>query len=880
MKMTDARIEPHSRTRGVATQVTKGVARTRRKLYLAVALSAAVISAVGQDVPTISPPLKIGGAPASHSASENLFLQLSSVGLDSSRVYRARELSIDRAAFHISFDDGLIGFTQDVAGCVTGAFFEGEGEILLTPPNQVERASMTFQTGAAILEERFNNAYFRFNDDTFVEMQPYLAATTEDSSEFVSHWSKTARNLAEPDALRLFMTFSQHLPATGTSEKTTKACGDPNDHFLHARMQGQTKGTFDVFFDSDAPEQVWAGQSKTVEGTTYYDVWTSYSLLTKKPEAQAANSVSAEEGRASAIDILTNQIRVQIKPPTTIDAVATLQLKVRQGGQRAVVFELARALTIKEVLADGHPVEFIHNPAIAGTQLARHGNDLVAVVFPAPIQTGQKIELRFSYGGEVLSEAAAGLLYVGARGTWYPNRGIAMSNFDLEFQYPPGWTLVATGQRVDVLAAPVTSLTDPNLPTELMSHWVSGQPIPVAGFDLGRYQHVEAHAGDVVVEAYATKAVERGFPGDNQTVVPDVPYISRTAPPLTATTTPSPARNEQMVANMSAHAIESFARWFGPYPYHRLALTQFPGNMSQGWPGLIFLSSFSYLSSEEKSRLHLSPAENTLVGVVIGHETAHQWWGDLVTWNDYRDQWIPEGLANYSALMLVEAEDSTKFHQVLEKYRNDLFFKNPAGVRLMEDGPVTLGTRLSCSQFPAGYEAISYGRGTWLFHMLRNMLRDAESPATNAGPDSVRDEPFVRALRKVRERYEGRPITTRELLKVFEEDLPRPLWYEGHKSLDWFYDGWVNGTAVPHYEVHGLKYVDTAGSTTIIGTLLQKDAPDDLVTPVPLYVFHAGKMTLLGQVFADGPETPFQLTAPLGVRKILIDPQQTLLARE
>ena len=320
------------------TQVTKGVARTRRKLCLAVALSAAVISAFGQDVPASSPPVHIGGTPVPHSASENLFLQLSSVGLDSSRVYRARELSIDRAAFHISFDDGLIGFTQDVAGCATGAFFEGEGEILLTPPNQVERASMTFQTGAAILEEHFNNAYFRFNDDTFVEMQPYLTAATENSTEFVSHWSQTAHNLAEPDALRLFMTFSQHLPVTGTSEKTTKSCGNPDDRFLHARMQGQTKGTFDVFFDSDAPEQVWAGQSKTVEGTAYYDVWTSYSLLTKQTEAQAANSVSAEEGRASAIDILANQIRVQIKPPTTIDAVATLQLKVRQGGQRALVF--------------------------------------------------------------------------------------------------------------------------------------------------------------------------------------------------------------------------------------------------------------------------------------------------------------------------------------------------------------------------------------------------------------------------------------------------------------------------------------------------------------------------------------------------------------
>jgi len=158
------------------------------------------------------------------------------------------------------------------------------------------------------------------------------------------------------------------------------------------------------------------------------------------------------------------------------------------------------------------------------------------------------------------------------------------------------------------------------------------------------------------------------------------------------------------------------------------------------------------------------------------------------------------------------------------------------------------------------------------------MMRDAEPPT--AATDPVRDEPFVRALRKVRERYEGKPMSTRELLQVFEEDLPRPLWFEGHRSLDWFYDGWVNGTAVPHFEVHGLKYVDAAGATIITGTLLQKDAPDDLVTPVPLYAFQAGKMTLLGQVFADGPETSFHLTAPVGTRKLLIDPKQTLLARE
>ena len=111
---------------------------------------------------------------------------------------------------------------------------------------------------------------------------------------------------------------------------------------------------------------------------------------------------------------------------------------------------------------------------------------------------------------------------------------------------------------------------------------------------------------------------------------------------------------------------------------------------------------------------------------MISHETAHQWWGDLVMWSGYRDQWIVEALANYSSMMVLESENPVQFRAVMEKLRDDLLEKNKAGLRLMEDGPVTLGTRLSNSQFPNGYEAISYGRGTWLFHMLRFMMRDAE----------------------------------------------------------------------------------------------------------------------------------------------------------
>src|SRR5690349_6961945 len=89
------------------------------------------------------------------------------------------------------------------------------------------------------------------------------------------------------------------------------------------------------------------------------------------------------------------------------------------------------------------------------------------------------------------------------------------------------------------------------------------------------------------------------------------------------------------------------------------------------------------------------------------------------------------------------------------------------GHALADAGPVTFGTRLTCSHFPSGYEAISYGRGAWLFHMLRYMMRDAVRKGSGHSggiPDAQADAPFLRALNKIRERFQEKSTTTREVL--------------------------------------------------------------------------------------------------------------------
>jgi hypothetical protein len=805
-----------------------------------------------------------------------LYSQLRSVGLDPSRVYQVRDASLDRSALHITLDSGTIAFTQDICGRITGAFFEGEGEVLLTPPDHAERASMALFTGMAILEEQFLTAYFRFNDDVYSELQPALRPA-ENPQEFLSEWDETARRLADTDALRLLISLSGSLPGDNGLTPVVEH-QNPPDKMLHARIQGRTLGNFDLLFDTEAQESLWAGQSRTVDGISYYDLWTSFTPGTTKLP------LSGAEQAPDQVTISSYKIRAEVKPPTDLNGDARLQLSVHRGGARVLMFELSRFLHVKSVDENGRALAFINNQALEGTQLEKRGNDLVAVIFPAPLKVGQKLELHFTYVGEVLSEAGKGLLYVGARGTWYPNRGMAMSNFDLEFHYPAGWTLVATGKPASV---PPNAISASEAPSGQVSRWVSERPIPFAGFNLGKYSRAAARAGNVTVESYATAAVERSFPKAVQTeVMPTLPDIRHSVPtqaPVIAMTVappPSPARNAQPVADQSARAVDFFARRFGPYPYSSLLLTQLPGHVSQGWPGLVFLSSYSFLTPAERKDLHMERLSALKTSQVPIHETAHQWWGDLVGWASYRDQWMMEALANYSAMMMLEKESPTEFHELLEKFRHDLLQKNKDGQVLKDAGPVTLGPRLSSSHFPDGYEAISYGRGTWLLHMLREMMLNTEltSRARSARSVPPEDDPFLRSLHKLRDRYEGKDITTRDFLHLFEEDLPPTLRYEGRKSLDWFLTGWINGTALPHFEVQNVKYLAKENSTIVSGTLLQKDAPQDLVTPVPIYGVVATKtLVLLGQVFAEGSETTFHLTAPEGTKKIVIDPHQTLL---
>jgi len=314
------------------------------------------------------------------------------------------------------------------------------------------------------------------------------------------------------------------------------------------------------------------------------------------------------------------------------------------------------------------------------------------------------------------------------------------------------------------------------------------------------------------------------------------------------------------------------ARWLGPFPFSRLEVTQIPGNFGQGWPGLLYLPTLTFLSPAEQQHIGVSgDIQQDFSEIVPFHEVAHQWWGDTVGWQSYRDQWMNEALANYVGLLAADSRNPSEhlLRHWLDQYRDDLSRPAADGALLIDIGPVTLGTRLNSLHESDAYQRIAYGKGTWIFHMLRMMLRDpgARDP----------DARFTALLHALVKDYRHRPLSNADLQHAIENAMTPSMALEEKHSMAWFFDQWVEGSGMPHYSV---KYdlLPRGSAFSLDGTLTQDGVPDSFLAAVPIYAQSAtGRQIFLGTVVTSGKETHFRFPVASRPRRLLIDPQQTIL---
>jgi len=336
---------------------------------------------------------------------------------------------------------------------------------------------------------------------------------------------------------------------------------------------------------------------------------------------------------------------------------------------------------------------------------------------------------------------------------------------------------------------------------------------------------------------------------------------------------PSPADALKQLGKDIDSSIRFYETFSGPFPFRTLSVSQIPGTFGQGWPGLLYISTYSFLSPEAQNRAGLSSIrQEAFTDIVPYHEVAHQWWGNVVGWSNYRDQWIDEAIANYLALLFADSRKPSA-HELrvwLERYRKQLQEKIPGSdTPPGEIGALPLGNRLNSSKSPFGFEEVIYSKGSWVIHMLREMLRQpgAKDP----------DARFVSLLRTISTKYAYRALSTDDLQHEVEAVMTPAMDLEGGRSMEWFFEQWVRGTGIPHYRVEFSTHHTDKGEV-VRGKLFQTGVPRSFITSVPLYANNgSGHNVYLGAVVAAGPETSFHFVTQLPPHKLVIDPQMTLL---
>jgi aminopeptidase N len=219
------------------------------------------------------------------------------------------------------------------------------------------------------------------------------------------------------------------------------------------------------------------------------------------------------------------------------------------------------------------------------------------------------------------------------------------------------------------------------------------------------------------------------------------------------------------------------------------------------------------------------------------HELAHQWWGNIVTAETYRDGWLQEALANYTALLSLERKKGARgLETTLGEYRDELMGQlQGAGGRIEAVGPITWGLRLRAEGGVDPWRVIIYDKGSWILHMLRRRCGD---------------ERFYALLGELRKRYSYRTITTEQFRDLASAFLPKG---DPDPTLEVFFDAWVYSTGIPQFTLTS-KVKGKAPAVELAVTLSQTGVGDDFSADVPVEIRLPGQAKPVVKWMRTGPE--------------------------
>jgi hypothetical protein len=698
---------------------------------------------------------------------------------------------------------GALTFLAPVNGKVTGAVFFGHGKFDLTPPIEVEKKSLAELTKEPELHEEFQEAVLRFTDGTYEEIKKFsttLSASISTDGDPIEALARVQKYLRKDRKYNLDARILEDVLSTQP--------GGLFWAFIHGRNVSSK-----ILFAIDphglsalglAPEEVAV--------TTYEDqkagTWAAFHF---------SDEYASHTARGSQYSLTTNiehqKLDATLDKGGRLDGISQTTFISTVEGLRVVPFDLFPSLRVRNVEdAEGKPLDFV--------QENKDEDANFSVILAKPMAKGERMTLTTIYGGkDAVIDAGNGNYFPVARDDWYPNTTFGdYATYEMTFRVPKQLTMVATG-------APGRSYIEG---AQSVTEWKAEIPQAVAGFNLATYKKEEAASldGKYKIEVYANTSSAYGQ------------------------ALPSLLRREVGEAQL---AIQLYTDYFGPAPYHRLALTEQPSNLfGQSWPALIYLPHGSF---QDVYGAAINANAHGFWRSVAPHEIAHQWFGHAVGIPSYRDNWLSEGFAHFAAslyLQFVYSEQPDNYRDFLKEWKTELLQKNREGKRPIDVGSVTMGYRLGNSKVGFDVNRLIYAKGGYILHMLRMMMWNPRD----------KDDAFKAMMHDYVTTYYNRLSSTEDFKEVVERHMIREMDQQGDGKMDWFFNQFVYGTYLPDYSLEA-SFVPASDGFTMNAKITQSNVDANFTMPVPIYLdFGNNKVVKVGAVKMVGNST-LPLSVPL-----------------
>jgi aminopeptidase N len=185
----------------------------------------------------------------------------------------------------------------------------------------------------------------------------------------------------------------------------------------------------------------------------------------------------------------------------------------------------------------------------------------------------------------------------------------------------------------------------------------------------------------------------------------------------------------------------------------------------------------------------------------LAHEMAHQWWGQAVGWQNYHEQWLSEGIAQYfAALYAKERRGETAFREVIRQFRR-------WAIDQSDQGPIYLGYRLGHLKNDSRiFRAVIYNKSAAVLHMLRRLIGD---------------DAFFKGIRRF--------YADNRFKKAGTQEFQRAMETASGRSLERFFQRWIFESGIPR-----VRYSATNEGQELVVRFEQVTATADAIYDVPV----------------------------------------------